>query len=107
MASKGFMSIHVLLIAQRSMNRVVKDSPLGLRPLKPNNATREVRGAKGSLSARSQRASLCAEPTGLSPRGANDLCVRGEDMHWSAQVRGEDQYSSAQVQRRLHVNMYV
>ena len=65
------------------------------------------RGANGPLSARSQRASLRAEPTGLCPRGANDLCVRGEDMHWSAQVRGEDQYSSAQVRRRIHVNMYV
>ena len=60
-----------------------------------------------SRSARSQRVSLRAEPTGLSPRGANDLCVRGEDMHWSAQVCGEDQYSSAQVRRRIHVNMYV
>ena len=111
------------------MNRVVKDSPLGLRPLKPNNATREVRGANRSLSARSQRAPLRAEPTGLSPRGANDLCVRGEDMHgsaqvreedwclsaqvreedWcpSAQVRGEDKHWSAQVWRRIHVNMYV
>ena len=71
-----------------------------------------------SRSARSQQVSLRAEPTGLSPRGANDLCVRGEDMHgsaqvrkedWclSAQVRGEDKHWSAQVWRRIHVNMYV
>ena len=40
------------------MNRVVKDSPLGLKPFKPNNATREVRGAKGSLSASVKLAQL-------------------------------------------------
>ena len=93
--------------------------PTGLSP----------RGANGPLSARSQRAFLRAEPTGLSPRGATDLCVRGEDMHWSAQVReedwclsaqvreedwcpsaqvrGEDKHWSVQVRRRIHVNMYV